>query len=73
MSAPIKKCASCGARIVWMLTSARRRMPIDADTVEFDELTTDEATCLPLFDAELGHVSHFATCPNASKHRRKPG
>lgn len=55
-------CSSCGARIVWFRTAAGKRMPVD------------EATTLPT-DAEhqldlTRHKSHFATCPNASQHRR---
>jgi len=55
------ECRSCGAPIVWVKTQAKKSMPVDAHT----------------YDAEDGlafnhkkHVSHFATCPNADKHRK---
>ena len=53
-------CKSCRARIIWFRTETGKNMPVDADTVEPDdeELDLDR------------HVSHFATCTNASQHRR---
>lgn len=67
MNSPQKKtsrCRSCSAEIVWLKTSNGRNMPADADTVPAG------AT---VFDGSAGMVSHFATCPNASKHRGKGG
>lgn len=55
-------CKSCRARIVWMKTAAGRSIPVDAATVNPDQET---------FDPLLGHISHFATCPDASQHRRR--
>ena len=57
------KCRSCDEYIVWVKTQAGKNMPVDADS--FDE--GDEL----VYDAERGHISHFATCPNADQHRRK--
>lgn len=59
----ITRCRSCRARIVFLKTVAGKAMPVDADTVETDEKT---------FDHER-HVSHFATCPEANKFRRRGG
>lgn len=56
----ITKCKSCGAPIAWLRTEAGRSMPTDASSVS----ATDET-----FDPKK-HKSHFATCPNANKHRR---
>lgn len=56
----ITRCRSCRAQIVWLKTEAGKNMPVDADTVKPE----DEA-----FDSAV-HISHFATCPNASQHRR---
>ena len=59
------KCRSCGALIVWLTTSTGKLMPVDAASVK---------PGTQMFSAEAGHVSHFATCPNAAKHRKpKPG
>lgn len=55
------KCRSCGAPIVWFKTSAGKKIPVDAATVEPE----DQQLQLPR------HVSHFATCPDADKFRRK--
>lgn len=43
-----RACASCKATIYWIVTDAKRRMPVNPDG-----------------------TSHFATCPNASKHRKR--
>ena len=57
----LKNCGSCGAAIVWLVTTKGKPMPVNADTVtEGDRV----------FDMHK-HKSHFATCPNAAQHRRK--
>jgi hypothetical protein len=56
----IKRCRSCNARIIWFETAAGRRMPVDADTVEAEDVELDLQR----------HVSHFATCPDANRHRK---
>lgn len=33
-SAPVKACRSCGAKIVWIVTTAGRRMPLDVPSGE---------------------------------------
>lgn len=78
-----RSCASCGARILWCVTPAGRRIPVDADPVPGGNLRlagqpggTTQATvagaAVDLFDGDDGsrYVSHFATCPHASEHRR---
>lgn len=55
------KCRSCGAEIVWLKTDAGKNMPVDAETV-VDEGAT-------IFDPDQ-MTSHFATCPDAAKHRK---
>ena len=62
------KCRSCGAYIVFLKTKSGSNMPVDADSLDDTEMEGGEK---PLFDASAGHVSHFATCPNADKHRRR--
>ena len=57
----ITRCRSCRARIIWFKTDSGKNMPVDADTVEPED---DE------LDLER-HVSHFANCPQADKHRRR--
>ena len=60
----IRNCRSCRAEIIWFRTSAGRQMPIDAETVAPGEYELELAP-------KGGHVSHFATCPNANQHRRR--
>jgi hypothetical protein len=55
-----RSCRSCSAPIVWLRTVAGKAMPVDSATVK----DVDQ-----LFDSSK-HRSHFATCPNAKKHRR---
>jgi len=72
MEVRIAKCRSCQANIVWMKTERGKNMPVDADSVDEAELEPHpQYGGSPQFDQELGHVSHFSTCPDASSHRRK--
>lgn len=59
-------CRSCGAVIVWLRTASGKSMPVDAASVT-ERL--DAGTVL--FDPVVGHVSHFATCIDADRFRRK--
>lgn len=56
-----RSCRSCSAPIIWMKTTNFKRIPVDYDSVKGMELMFEPGT----------HVSHFATCPNASKHRKR--
>jgi hypothetical protein len=56
----IVRCRSCHGKIIWFKTAAGRNMPVDADTVEPGDEDLDLAR----------HQSHFASCPNADRHRR---
>lgn len=56
----ITKCRSCRADIIWLATASGKFMPVDVGTNN-SEL---------VFDAKV-HTSHFATCPDAAKHRKK--
>jgi hypothetical protein len=55
-------CSSCGAQITWLLTGKGSAMPVDGDIPKTGPGNV-------LFDPKV-HTSHFATCPNADKHRR---
>lgn len=57
----ITRCRTCNARIIFLPTAAGRNMPVDADTVEPEH---------QLFDVDLGHENHWATCPGADHHRK---
>ena len=58
----IEHCRSCQAPIVWMKTKLGKSMPVDATESKFESGDKE-------YDPTR-HVSHFATCPNAAKHRK---
>jgi hypothetical protein len=53
------KCTSCRADIVYLQTTNRKNMPVDASSFTPGDIE---------FDSKK-HVSHFATCPRADRHR----
>ena len=79
------KCRGCGARIVWIQTSAGKSMPCDATPVRYWEepkaagkVVTpngDVVSCVfegdPQTATGIGYISHFSSCPNAGKFRKK--
>jgi hypothetical protein len=64
---PIRSCSSCGALIVWFKTEAGKAHPVDATSVKAQDLNLDLQTKK---NPAGKHMSHFATCPNADKHRK---
>lgn len=75
------KCRSCGAAIVWTLTEAGRRMPVDVEPADDGALRLEESqggSDVVYAFVVRGNVrprgplyrSHFATCPNAASHRK---
>jgi hypothetical protein len=75
----VATCRSCPARIVWCVTEAGKRMPVDAEPVPNGnvELRDQGHQVLAVVHGQppLGvdrlHLSHFATCPRAADHRRR--
>lgn len=74
-------CESCGAMILWAVTAAGKRMPLDPVAVEGGNVAVtngDQPAARVLKsgeDAAAGEwrgVSHFATCPHADQHRKTP-
>jgi hypothetical protein len=75
-------CRSCGAAIVWAVTTNNRRMPVDANPVPDGNLTLAYPSpgAAPiavhadpgalLIDNPPRYVSHFATCEFADQHRK---
>ncbi len=59
------RCKSCGAEIVWMKTSAGKNIPVDVGSVEKDALGMPE-----VFNPDTMQ-SHFVTCPDRDKWRKK--
>lgn len=85
MGLPIARCRSCRAEIVWTRTGLGRKMPVDveakADGNVLVERPPDGGTpSAQVFvpgglhshdrPGKLQTTSHFATCPDANRHRR---
>lgn len=75
----MSRCRSCRAEVIWCVTPAGKRMPVDAQPVEGGNLllTTDDPPVARVVDPDQlliddgqRFVSHFATCPEADTHRR---
>lgn len=56
------KCKSCGADIVWIETVNGKKMPCNSEKTTI--VTEDGKTI-------IGHIPHWATCPNAGTHRKR--
>lgn len=56
-----RSCKSCSAAIIWMKTKNDKTIPVDYESVDGMELIFEPGK----------HVAHFATCPNANKHRKR--
>lgn len=55
----IVSCSSCGAPMIFLPTDTGKDCPTDAETVNAEDVRFIWGT----------HRSHFATCPNANRHR----
>ena len=81
----MSECASCKAPITWTQTRTGKRMPVDAEpsddgtirlvlaaprTVPVAEVLTGVRLSAARDEGAQLFKSHFATCPNASEHRR---
>lgn len=78
-------CRSCGAAVIWCQTESGKMTPIDAVASEGGNVVirpafdASEAPIAHVLTApelarpalEARHMPHFATCPNAAKHRRR--
>ena len=66
-------CRSCRAPILWCKTAKGKNFPLDVDQEHFGlRFLIDNdgyAHHVPAGCQDLGHRSHFATCPNANAHR----
>jgi len=71
----VSACRSCFAPIIWRNTEKGRPIPLDPEPTPNGDVRVDEhgtAHVLPN-EPRLGtdelHRSHFATCPDADRHR----
>ena len=62
------KCRSCGQQVIWIKTVAGKNMSCTPN----GEVLSGELVGAGTQDATgVGYISHFATCPNAARHRKK--
>lgn len=62
-------CRGCGARMTWGRTVKHdKRMPLTGRPQPLSEHVTHDGRAIQIFDSR---DSHFATCPEADKFRKK--
>lgn len=67
-------CKSCGAPIVWMvIESTKKPHPFNAKPINGWQPTGLMMKSAMVVSPGQYYVSHFATCPDAEKHRKKGG
>ena len=68
----VKKCRSCGADVLWVVTETGKKMPLDAKAITVfvpdpaQRRARDGDLCAV---SRKAYVSHFATCPDADEWR----
>lgn len=70
------ECRSCKAKIRWAKTATGKAIPLDAEPVADGNMVLADGVAMVCTNPEIMPTSpryktHFATCPNASKHRTK--
>ena len=84
---PFGVCRNCGKQVMWIRTKAGKNMPVDPDFLNYrrpepgekakEKIVTANgdvisANIVDSRDAEgYGYISHFATCPGATNHRKR--
>ena len=66
----MSQCKSCKAEIKWIKTPAGKNHPVDAKPVQVWIKNENDLYPGDSFKPVTGYASHFATCPQASQHRR---
>lgn len=73
-------CRTCGQRIIWCRTETGKRMPLDPEPHMDGNLVITSRELLPTVrpvsranpgPGELRYRSHFASCKQATQHRRR--
>ena len=72
------ECRSCGAFIKWAVTEKGKRIPLDPIPRDIGNIVlvraADGRKVARIEQPHTGrpaYVSHFATCPEAERHRKK--
>lgn len=66
----MSQCKSCQAQIVFVKTPKGRHMPCDVELADWPGGTVVDTMGNVLTDGGRGYRPHWATCPDAKKHRR---
>ena len=77
-------CSSCGAGIIWLRTPAGKWMPANEGLVPYKQsgkgtrfVVDDRGNMIRCelefegFPTGMARIPHWATCPNAAKHKRR--
>lgn len=68
------KCKSCGAEIIWIVDQDGTRLPVNKRRVRvYDQGEGVQPSQFLVWadqSPKLYHISHFVTCPNATKHSK---
>jgi hypothetical protein len=74
----VSKCRSCDAEIIWAITSAGKRMPVDlledengnVELITVDTVPKAIVHAQPPMEPANLHMAHFVTCPHADRWKR---
>lgn len=61
-------CRTCGSRIRWIITPNGSKHPIDYDPIRLWQYNQETDSWGYI---NMGHRSHFKTCPDAEQHSKK--
>jgi hypothetical protein len=80
----VSACRSCHAPVIWAVTAAGKRMPVDAEPVDGGNVLLDQRQDPPLAtvvgkqvqaglfgDDGPRFASHYVTCPDADQWRKR--
>lgn len=66
------ECRSCGAPIEWVVTEKGKRMPLDIERRDDGNVTVDPSGTARVVPKGKGsRVSHYATCADADRWRKR--
>jgi hypothetical protein len=77
MKPPLGECRSCGAGVYWALSASGKPMPINPRPTGAGNIVLHQdddrwtAVVRSSADPLARYVSHFATCPDAGRWRRR--
>lgn len=66
-----ERCRSCDAPIEWAVTPKGSRIPLDIHSHPKANIVVEDGIARVVGEGNGVRISHFATCPNAAKHRKR--